>query len=255
MAISQLAQGQLSKSFWELAIVNANYIYNRTATAKTGAMTPYELFFKKKPRVDHMRVFGCKSFYHLKKPQRKSDLIPAKIGRFVGYSSNGLLYKIWTGRKIIETRHVTFDEKSFIFRYGDETTVEETPWIKVDPMLLQPSNSKQKPKTVTWSTDLQQVDEETPARVPTQTPVASLSAMVSTYSQALSSQANNVQESTAQIPFSLDVENSGSTQTSENQISHSSGRDSTEVFVDAMEDLPVQRNSKNKGLDGPKWLG
>ena len=43
----------------------------------------------------------------------------AKVGRMVGYSENSNTYKIWNGRKIIETKDAIFDETVFNFEYSE----------------------------------------------------------------------------------------------------------------------------------------
>jgi hypothetical protein len=127
MANSMLVNAGLSKEFYELAFVCANHIYNRSATTRTGGKTPLEMISGKKPRIDYLRVFGCKAFYFLFKEQRSTDNLPAKVGRFVGYSQNGLMYRIWNGSKAIETRHVAFDENCFDFSLGSLCHHKQTP--------------------------------------------------------------------------------------------------------------------------------
>lgn len=49
---------------------------------------------------------GARFFYHVHKKTQTLLDFPGQICRFVGYSEMSFLYKIRTGRKIIETRHV-----------------------------------------------------------------------------------------------------------------------------------------------------
>jgi hypothetical protein len=120
MARSMLLYANLSNSFTHLAIMCANYIYNRAVCKHTKVKTPYECFTGHKPRIDYFRIFGCKAYYHVHKEKRKNDYnLRAKIGRMVGYSSYSNTYKIWNGKSIIETKDVIFDETSFVFSYTD----------------------------------------------------------------------------------------------------------------------------------------
>ena len=122
MSRSLLVNSQLPNSFTHLAISCANYIYNRTVCKYTKNITPFELFYGHKPNVDYFRVFGSKAFYHIHKDTRKGDYnMRAKVGRMIGYSDNSNTYKIWDGRKIIETKDVVFNETVFSFAYSDES--------------------------------------------------------------------------------------------------------------------------------------
>jgi hypothetical protein len=125
MPRSMLINANLPNPFTHLAIMCANYIYNRVICKHTHQVTPYEIFHSKKPRIDYFRVFGCKAYYHIHKEQRKTDYnLRSKIGRMVGYSENSNTYKIWNGRKIIETKDVLFDEDSYQFTYSDHVPNE-----------------------------------------------------------------------------------------------------------------------------------
>ena len=57
--------------FWAEAISTAVYLRNRCPTIKAvKEMTPYEAWHgKKKPKVEHLRVFGCDVYAHIPKDE------------------------------------------------------------------------------------------------------------------------------------------------------------------------------------------
>tara|TARA_B100000513_G_scaffold134466_1_gene60444 strand:- start:24 stop:4298 length:4275 start_codon:yes stop_codon:yes gene_type:complete len=112
---SSLKWAELPYEFWDWAIENGAYIMNRTLTnGNMELKTPYELFKKKMPNLCHMRVFGCKCFVHLFPSQRDNKKLGdrAKVGIFLGYGSEIKGYRVYLPdeRKIVYSRHVTFDE-------------------------------------------------------------------------------------------------------------------------------------------------
>ena len=111
----------LPKTFWEQAFLTTNYVYNRSPSTTQNGKTPYEMMWERLPRIDHLRVVGCKAVVHIPKESWQPPDIPGKIVRFVGYASNSPCYKLWDGKsfKFIESRDVTFDENSFKISYHD----------------------------------------------------------------------------------------------------------------------------------------
>jgi hypothetical protein len=119
MATAMLNHSKLSQVFWPEAMITAIYIRNRCVSGKTGVNTkkvPEEIWFKQKPNVKNMRVFGCNAFIHIPKVDRDSKVSDkAKPGIFLGYDAIKLGYKIYSilDKKIIVSRDVTFNEQSF----------------------------------------------------------------------------------------------------------------------------------------------
>jgi hypothetical protein len=61
----------LSMFLWGEAAMTAVYIQNRSPHIILKNMTPEEAFSKKKPSVEHLRIFGCPVYVHVPKDKRK----------------------------------------------------------------------------------------------------------------------------------------------------------------------------------------
>ena len=85
----------LPLSLWDEAIGTAVYIQNRSPHAILGEKTPEEVFTKKKPAVDHMRIFGTPVYVHVPKEKRAKLEPSGKKGLFVGYSDCSKAYRIY----------------------------------------------------------------------------------------------------------------------------------------------------------------
>ena len=49
-------------------MLTANYLLNRVPN-KRNKKTPYEFWFKKKPNLSHLRVWGCRAVVRLTEPK------------------------------------------------------------------------------------------------------------------------------------------------------------------------------------------
>ena len=59
MGKSMLHEKGLPKLFWDEAVNTAVYLMNRSPTKAVHNMTPWEAWWKKRPSVKHLKVFGC----------------------------------------------------------------------------------------------------------------------------------------------------------------------------------------------------
>ena len=88
MVRSMLADSQLPKLFWAEALATATYLRNRSPTKAVEGKTPYEAICGEKPKVGHLRVFGCTAYSHIPKDERRKLDAKAHKCIFLGYSSN-----------------------------------------------------------------------------------------------------------------------------------------------------------------------
>ena len=76
----------LPLSLWDEITGTVVYIQNRSPHAILGEKTLEEVFTKKKPAVDHMRIFGTPVYVHVPKGKRAMLEPFDKKGAFVLYS-------------------------------------------------------------------------------------------------------------------------------------------------------------------------
>ena len=78
-----------------------------------------ETFLREKPKVIHLRIFGCSMYIHIPKEKRTKIDPFGRKGIFVGNNDTSKAYQIYfQGFKNIDiSKDVTFDEDSTYFRY------------------------------------------------------------------------------------------------------------------------------------------
>ena len=122
---SMLVDANLPHSFWAEAVSTAVYLRNRSPTIALQNMTPYEAWMKKKPKIKHLRVFGCDAYAHVAKDERKKLESKSRKCIFLGYGELVKGYRLYDpdrGR-VIYSRDVLFNEKKY--EVGRELTGEE----------------------------------------------------------------------------------------------------------------------------------
>lgn len=111
MARCLLEEAQIDKKYWPEIVHAATYLKNRTLTNTIEKKTPYEIFFKKRPDVSHLKIYGSKVF--VRKPEQKRISKwdkKAEQGILVGYSDTG--YRVLINNKVIVARHVEIIEET-----------------------------------------------------------------------------------------------------------------------------------------------
>ena len=118
-----IIQARLSNSFWAEAVAKTTYLRNRmVTTALKDSLTPYQLWFGKKPNLKHIRTFGCMVYSHVPEGERRKLDKKAHKLRFVGYTESTENYKLWdeVKRRCFVRHDVIFNEDDF-----GETEVEK----------------------------------------------------------------------------------------------------------------------------------
>ena len=94
MVRSVLADSELPKSFWAEALATAVYLRNRCPTKSVEGKTPYEEIYGEKPKVGHLRVFGCATYALIPKDECQKLDAKARKCIFLGYSNNSKGYQL-----------------------------------------------------------------------------------------------------------------------------------------------------------------
>src|SRR5438045_2332499 len=116
MVRPMLAAHDIPFCFWGEAISTAMHIKNRIPSASIGNRTPYELWYGRKPSLDHLRIFGCTAWVHVPKDSGRQKLDDkSKRMCFVGYISDKGIYKVYdpTNGRFSTARDIIFDEEKF----------------------------------------------------------------------------------------------------------------------------------------------
>ena len=98
----------ISNGFWAKAINTVD----RSQTKILELKTPFEAFYGYKPKVNHLRVFGCKAFAHIPKEDRRKLDAKAIKCIFIGYCTDKKAYKMYdpSTHKVFASRNVIFHE-------------------------------------------------------------------------------------------------------------------------------------------------
>ena len=139
IALALMSHSGLPKVFWAESVANACYIRNRMPTSST-KMTPYERWYGQKPKLSHMRVFGCVAFALQPEGNRKKFDMKSEKLRFIGYPLNARGYKLWDAVKhqMVIRRDVTFNENQFDVSVRSpvvDPDVQSNPVANVPPLV------------------------------------------------------------------------------------------------------------------------
>ncbi|GJY43905.1 zinc finger, CCHC-type containing protein [Tanacetum coccineum] len=101
-------------------MLTACYLLNRVPN-KRNKTTPYELWYKKRPNLAFLRVWGCRAVVRLPDPKRKTLGEKGIDCIFVGYAEHSKAYRFYviepndsvSINSIIESRDAIFDENRF----------------------------------------------------------------------------------------------------------------------------------------------
>jgi hypothetical protein len=105
----------LPTDLWPEILKTAGYLSNRTPKRLLQWRTPFGKLMGTPPDLANLHPFGCRAYPLIKQRPRRDKIEPrAHIGRLVGYDSTNI-YRIWIPslKKVIRTRHVTFDDALF----------------------------------------------------------------------------------------------------------------------------------------------
>ncbi|KAI3730082.1 hypothetical protein L6452_18758 [Arctium lappa] len=120
MVNSMLSYSGLSGGFWGEVMLTACYLLNRVPN-KRNKITPYELWFKKRPNLNYIRVWGCRAVVRLPEPKRKTLGEKGIDCIFVGYAEHSKAYRFYVIEPndsiaihtVIKSRDALFDETRF----------------------------------------------------------------------------------------------------------------------------------------------
>lgn len=119
---SMLIDAKLPHKFWAEALSTAVYLKNRSPTKALEDMTPFEAWMKEKPKVEHLRVFGCDAYAHVAKDKRRKLDSKSRKCIFLGYGEETKGYRLYDQKraKVFLSRDVRFNETRHEFEQEEQ---------------------------------------------------------------------------------------------------------------------------------------
>lgn len=146
-ARSMLYTKDLPKNLWGEAVHTAVYILNRTPTTQIPNSTPFEMWYGKKPILNHIRVFGSEAYMLIPK-QKRTKLEPkGKKLILVGYEKDSTNYRLFepVSKKITISRHVVFNESKDLQLPRKNTILIQMDDEETHEQIKTPENHDEKP--------------------------------------------------------------------------------------------------------------
>ncbi|GKB11835.1 zinc finger, CCHC-type containing protein [Tanacetum coccineum] len=120
MVNAMLSSSGLSDRFGGEAMLTTCYLLNRVPNKRNNT-TPYELWYKKRPNMTFLQVWGCRAIVRLSDPKRKTMGEKVIYCIFVGYAEHSKAYRFYviepndsiSINTIIESRDAIFDKNHF----------------------------------------------------------------------------------------------------------------------------------------------
>ncbi len=127
---TMLNDAALPTTLWAEAAATAAYARNRLPTSALESMTPFEAWTGGKPKINHMRAFGCIAYMHVNERYRSKLDSKSQQLIFVGYSADSKAYRLYnkSSRTIFESIDVVFDETDV----GEPCSLQRTPKAHID---------------------------------------------------------------------------------------------------------------------------
>lgn len=113
-ARTMLTAKGLPTHLWAEAVNTAVYILNRCLSSQSCNSTPYELWYKRKPELSHIRIFGSDVYAHIPKEHRKKWDPKSKRLILVGYQGESTNYRLFNPetKQVSTARDVIINEAS-----------------------------------------------------------------------------------------------------------------------------------------------
>ena len=164
MRIHFQAASHLPLELWPYSFHYAHYCLRRIpAPARLGHVTPYELMYDSKPRIGHLRIFGCTAYVYLQPRQREKGKLASRAtkGSFIGIDahSKGYLVYLPEEKKVISSPNVITEENALL--EGDLNFPEIDPRVDVLFENLEQSPVDNDRTSVTFHSEVEIIPDET----------------------------------------------------------------------------------------------
>jgi len=112
-----LFQASMPPSYWADALATATYLINRLPTKTLNMSTPFFALHGTLPSYHDLRAFGCTCYPNLSATTPHKLAPRSTLCAFLGYSPDHKGYRCLdlNTNRVIVSRHVVFDETTFLF--------------------------------------------------------------------------------------------------------------------------------------------
>ena len=123
MICCMLNDARMGKVYWYEAVTTAADIHNQLPSASIPKASPLELMFRRKPRIEILRVFGSLYYAHIAKTKRSKLTESGVRCRLLGYAKDHKSYQRLNRitEAIAILRSVTFAENRTMKPLSDST--------------------------------------------------------------------------------------------------------------------------------------
>lgn len=123
------AHEKIPEGLWAEIAKASVYVLNRTGPTPIEGRSPHELWYGKKPKINHLKIIGSNCYVHVPKQKRESKIDrKAEKGILVGYDGDEG-YRIFNVKelKLIRSRDVVFDELPLLDKPKIDSTAVTPP--------------------------------------------------------------------------------------------------------------------------------
>lgn len=144
-ARTMLNESKLDKSMWPFAVSCAVYTLNRVINSANNQMTPFELWFKTKPNVKNLRIFGELAI--LKKPDQQMKSWDEKGSKavFIGYTNRFNTYFFLKNNKVEKFCDAVFLNKIYNGEEAPKPISEQEDnvlWLPMDESVVEDNDAR-----------------------------------------------------------------------------------------------------------------
>ncbi|KAI5341456.1 hypothetical protein L3X38_020730 [Prunus dulcis] len=177
MMRSMIASSNLPIFLWGEALKTANYILNRVPTKSVNPI-PFELWNKRKPSLNHIKVWGCKAEAKLYNPLEKKLDARTTSCFFMGYPERTKGYRFYcpnnttrfveTGRAVfIEEESENVEDRTLDFDELTDSNIMQSKEIEEEDYIVLPNTILQNEETAPQETvpQMHQVDVNAPVEM------------------------------------------------------------------------------------------
>lgn len=140
---------------WAEVAATAAYLRNRVPTrANADNKTPYELWYNRKPNIEHLRIIWSDAYAHVPKNKRHQTKLSlrAKRLKLIGYHEQKKAYRLWNPEqeRIEISRDVIFDE-TCVLNHIPSIVADDEQEYEIESIIGERTNNGEREFLVKWA--------------------------------------------------------------------------------------------------------